>query len=33
MRVKDKAALYILYQAVDKSDFEKITSAKSSKEA
>ena len=32
-RVKDKAALYILYQVVDESDFEKIASAKSSKEA
>ena len=32
-RVKDKAALYILYQAVDESGFEKIASAKSSKEA
>jgi len=32
-RVKDKAALYILYQAVDESDFKKIASAKSSKEA
>jgi len=32
-RVKDKATLYILYQAVDESDFEKIASAKSSKEA
>jgi len=31
--VKDKAALYILYQAVDQSGFEKIASAKSSKEA
>ena len=31
--VKDKAALYILYQDVDKSGFEKIASAKSSKEA
>jgi len=30
--VKDKAALYILYQAVDESDFEKIASVKSSKE-
>ena len=30
--VKDKAALYILYQAVDESSFEKIASAKSSKE-
>jgi len=32
-RVKDKAALYILYQAVDESGFEKIANAKSSKEA
>ena len=32
-RVKDKATLYILYQAVDESGFEKISSAKSSKEA
>ena len=32
-RVKDKAALSILYQAVDESGFEKIASAKSSKEA
>jgi len=32
-RVKDKAALYILYQAIDESDFEKIASGKSSKEA
>jgi len=31
--VKDKATLYILYQVVDESDFEKIASAKSSKEA
>jgi len=31
--VKDKAALYILYQAVDESGFEKIAIAKSSKEA
>jgi len=30
--MKDKAALYILYQAVDESCFEKIASAKSSKE-
>ena len=32
-RVKDKAALYILYQAVDEFGFEKIASAKFSKEA
>jgi len=32
VHVKDKAALYILYQAVDESDFEKIASVKSSKE-
>jgi len=32
-RVKDNAALYILYQVVDESGFEKIASAKSSKEA
>jgi len=32
-RVKHKAALYILYQAVDDSGFEKIASVKSSKEA
>ena len=32
-RVKDKAALYILYQVVDEFGFEKIASAKSSKEA
>jgi len=31
--VKDKTTLYILYQVVDKSGFEKIASAKSSKEA
>ena len=31
-RVKDKAALYILYQTVDESSFKKIASAKSSKE-
>jgi len=31
-RVKDKAALYIMYQVVDESGFEKIGSAKSSKE-
>ena len=32
-RVKDKAALYILYQAMDESGFEKIARDKSSKEA
>ncbi|BAU02235.1 hypothetical protein VIGAN_11171800 [Vigna angularis var. angularis] len=32
VRMKDKETLYILYQVVDKSGFEKITSAKSSKE-
>ena len=32
-RVKDKATLNILYQVVDESGFEKIASAKSSKEA
>jgi len=31
--VKDKVALYIMYQVVDETDFEKITSAKFSKEA
>jgi len=30
--VKDKAALFILYQAINESNFEKITNAKSSKE-
>nr|KYP36116.1 hypothetical protein KK1_042794 [Cajanus cajan] len=33
VRAKDKAALYLLYRAVDESGFEKITNAKSSKEA
>ena len=32
-RVKDKTALYLLYQAVDESGFQKIAGAKSSKEA
>ena len=32
-RVKDKAALYILYQVVDESDFEKIASVRSSKKS
>lgn len=32
-RVKDKIALYILYGAIGESDFEKIVSVKSSKEA
>ena len=32
-RVKDKTALYMLYRAVDKSGFEKIANAMSSKEA
>nr|KYP61630.1 Gag-Pol polyprotein [Cajanus cajan] len=32
-RAKDKAALYLLYRAVDESGFEKIANAKSSKEA
>jgi len=32
VRVKDTTTLYILYQDVDESDFEKIVSAKSSKE-
>ena len=32
-RMKDKATLYILYQVVDESGFEKIAGAKSSKEA
>nr|KYP35059.1 hypothetical protein KK1_043932 [Cajanus cajan] len=32
-RAKDKAALYLLYRAVDKSGFEKIANAKSSKVA
>jgi len=32
MRVKDKATLYVLYQVVDESNFEKIANAKSSKE-
>jgi len=32
-RVKEKTALYIMYQAMDKSGFEKIASAKSSKES
>ena len=31
--VKNKTALYILYQVVDESDFDKIASAKSSKES
>nr|KYP35824.1 40S ribosomal protein S5 [Cajanus cajan] len=33
VRAKDKAALYLLYRAVDESGFEKIANAKSSKEA
>ncbi|MFQ6636889.1 hypothetical protein Gotur_013140, partial [Gossypium turneri] len=33
MRSKDKAALYMLFRAVDESGFEKITSATTSKEA
>ena len=32
-RVKDKTAMYLLYQAVDESGFQKIASAKTSKEA
>uniref|UniRef100_A0A151UFF0 Retrovirus-related Pol polyprotein from transposon TNT 1-94 n=1 Tax=Cajanus cajan TaxID=3821 RepID=A0A151UFF0_CAJCA len=32
-RVKDKSALYFLYNAVDESGFEKIANAASSKEA
>jgi hypothetical protein len=32
-RKKDKIALYMMYQAVDESDFEKITGAKTLKEA
>jgi len=32
-RAKDKTALYVLYRAVDESDFEKIANAMSSKEA
>jgi len=31
-REKDKAVLYIMYQAVDETSFEKVASAKSSKE-
>jgi len=33
IRAKDKAALYLLYRAVDESGFEKISNAISSKEA
>ena len=33
IRAKDKAALYLLYRAVDESEFEKISNAISSKEA
>jgi hypothetical protein len=32
-RMKDKTALYILYQGVDEAGFEKIAEAKTSKEA
>lgn len=32
-RMKDKTALYMLFQAVDESDFEKIVSAVTGKEA
>ena len=32
-RMKDKTALYMLFQAVDESDFEKIASATTAKEA
>jgi Domain of unknown function (DUF4219) len=32
-QMKDKTALYILFQAVDELDFEKITSATTAKEA
>jgi len=32
-RAKDKTALYVLYRAVDESDFEKIANVMSSKEA
>lgn len=33
MRMKDKTALYLMFQAVDESGFEKIAGAKTSKEA
>jgi gag-polypeptide of LTR copia-type len=32
-RKKDKIALYMMYQAIDESDFKKIASAKTTKEA